>query len=121
MDQPKYNKQQFDTFIRSMGESLFKEGLSYNDIQGNSDAQNFIKKYVEDILSPDNVAKDAILGYVRKLSIMKVDVSKIDIREYPVINKYKGHYLEDSTYFKKSETGYDAVVLPVTTSTIILP
>lgn len=116
-----YTKKQFEDYQHRLAATLISEAMSGEQVGNDPNAKQFIEKFVKDNVL-ESKPKDLILGYTYHAAIMEVKAfEKSSLREsinYPILNKYKGHDLIETIFFKKTEDGsYGIGIVEVKPST----
>lgn len=118
------SKDTMDDYKTRLAKGLMNEGIDCDYVNDNSNAKELISKWVEDNITSRDL-QNKIMGITYKFSYLDLDKhSKAEENErniYPIINKYQGHNLVDTTYFVMDKNGaLDARVIPLKKSKIII-
>lgn len=114
------SKRDIENYRVRLAQCLYHHKTTADVIAGDTDLKMFISAYVtENVVN--SVAKDAILGIVKKLAHMQLALPGGDVAVFPVINVYSGHNLKESIIFYKDDSGKPSIeIIPMMVSPIII-
>lgn len=110
-----YDEKTIKDYKARLAAALVKDGLSADTIATSTMYKEYLIRFAEDnIIAPQ--AKDRIMGITYKMAVMDLDILGTGATEYqsfPIINKFKGHNLIESIYFRKDGTGVSTASVPI--------
>lgn len=101
-------QKEFEEFRIKFAHMIQERGLSCMTLSNDTEAKNFLAKYVEENITKNQVS-NALQSISYKLANMRLNKYSKDKKtseiEYPIINKYLGRMLLGSYFFEKLSDG----------------
>lgn len=120
-----YTETNYKSYKARLAKALVTDGVSTDMFleEKYSNLRQYIIQYVQEVLI-NNKAKDALNGITYKLANTTIQGESTGVatdRTYPVINRYQGHLIEETLYFRLRPDGtVDIQHIPYAESTIII-
>lgn len=109
-------KNDMDNYKTRLANALLKDGIDCDMVNDDALTKQFISNWANDNIISKNT-QNRIMGITYKFSYLDLDkhskTEESERRTFPIINKYNGHNLIDTTYFAVDGETLSSKVIPL--------